>query len=332
VAASALLPRSVRSAAVMLLAAGAALAVALPSTAAHAAPSPSEIEKQINALWTQSEVAIEQYNVVHAKLTDNKAKLAKLKKQMDPLELQVALAYTRVGAMSSQLYMRGPGSTVNALLSAGSPGGLADRLTTLDQLAKTQQQAIISVRTSLAQYNTQRKPLDALVNQLAQQDADLAAKKKTITDQLAKLQKLRLQAYGASGGYGGSLKPVPCPVTYIGGAAGRAVAYACAHIGSKYHWGSAGPSTFDCSGLTMAAWSAGGRSLYHNAAVQETEMSQRVSASTARPGDLVFYGHPIHHVAIYIGAGWMVHAPHDGDWVREAKVDSLGETPSYFRP
>jgi cell wall-associated NlpC family hydrolase len=322
-----LLPRS----AFWLVAACAGLVVAFPATAAHAAPTPSQVEKQIAALWNQSELTIEQYNAVHAKLQDNKAKLARLRQQMDPLQLQVQMAYTQVGAMSAQLYMHGPGSTVNALLSAGTPAHLAEQLTTLDQMAKHQRDAIAGVRSKVAEYDTQRRPLDALVNQLAQQDADLAAKKKTITDQLAQLQKLRQQAYGSGGGSGGSLRPVLCPQVYVGGKAAKAVAYACAHIGSPYSWGASGPARFDCSGLTMASWAAAGVSLYHQSAVQKSSAT-RVSAASARPGDLVFYGSPTHHVGIYIGNGWMVHAPHDGDWVRESKVNSLGETPSYGRP
>jgi peptidoglycan DL-endopeptidase CwlO len=316
---------------VVLVAACAGLAVALPATSAMATPSPAEIEKQINDLWNQSEITIEQYNGVHAKLLDNQKKLADLKKQMDPLQLQVQLAYTQVGAMSAQLYMRGPASGMNALLTAGTPANLADQLTTLDQLAKRQKDAISSVRDRVAAFDAQRKPLDALVNQLAQQDADLAAKKKTITAQLATLQKLRQQAYGSSGGSGGVLKPVPCPQLYIGGAAGKAVAYACAHIGAPYSWGADGPSSFDCSGLTMAAWASAGVSLYHQASVQKSD-STRISASSARPGDLVFFGSPAHHVGIYIGNGWMVHAPTTGDHVREAKISNFGETPSYGRP
>jgi cell wall-associated NlpC family hydrolase len=307
------------------------LAVALPATAAYAVPNPSEVEKQITALWNQSELTIEQYNAVHAKLQDNQKKLATLKKQMDPLQLQVQMAYTQVGAMSAQLYIRGPGAGLNALLTAGSPAHFADQLSTLDQMARHQQDAIANVQSKVAEYDKQRKPLDALVNQLAQQDADLAAKRKTITDQLTQLQKLRQQAYGSSGGSGGSLKPVLCPQVYVGGQAAKAVAYACAHIGAPYNWGSAGPKSFDCSGLTMAAWAAAGVSLYHQSAVQKSDAT-RISASSARPGDLVFYGSPTHHVGIYIGNGWMVHSPHDGDYVRESKVDSLGETPSYGRP
>src|SRR5262249_34956098 len=142
VATSARLPRFVRTGVAFVASACATVLLVLPGTAAHATPSPAQIEAQINALWNQSETAIEQYNAVHSKLQANQAKLAQLKKQMDPLQLQVQLAYTQVGAMSAELYMRGPGSSANALLTAGSPANFADQLTTLDQLARVQHDAI----------------------------------------------------------------------------------------------------------------------------------------------------------------------------------------------
>ena len=284
----------------------------------------------MNTLWDQAETTIEQYNAVHAKLQQNQTKLDKLKKQISPLELQVDLSRSQVGSISAAMYMRGPGSTVNALLSAGSPGVFADQMTMLNYLAEQQNEAIASVQHKVAQYNEQRKPLDALVGQLAVQDADLAAKKKDINAQLDKLQKLRIQVYGTSA-IGGVLKPVPCPYVYVGGAAATAVAYACKQIGKPYHWGSAGPSSFDCSGLTMRAWGAAGISLPHNAADQKGTVDY-VSSSNVRTGDLVFFGSPPHHVGIYIGNGWMVHAPRTGDHVREAQVSDVGTPSGYGRP
>src|SRR5262249_9721241 len=162
--------------------------------------------------------------------------------------------------------------------------------------------------------------------------------KQQIQAQMDQLQKLRTQAYGAAGtAPGGSLKPVACPVTYVGGAAGKAIGYACAHIGAPYVWAAAGPTTFDCSGLTlaaqaavgpttfdrsgltMAAWAAAGFSLAHFTVTQK-QQTLRISAADLRPGDLVFYFGDVHHVAIYAGGGWVVHAPHPGDRVRMAKM------------
>jgi cell wall-associated NlpC family hydrolase len=48
-----------------------------------------------------------------------------------------------------------------------------------------------------------------------------------------------------------------------------------------------------------------------------------VSVSSLQPGDLVFYGSPIHHVALYVGGGQVIHAPQTGDVVRYASVDMM---------
>jgi cell wall-associated NlpC family hydrolase len=301
-----------------------------PATHAYATPNPQEVEAQIDQLWAQLEPLIEKYNGVHDELNKNLAKQAELSKQLAPLQMQVDLAMARVGAISAQLYETGPGSNAAALLSAGSPDALLDRLGLLDQLARHQQQTISVTKDQLNQYNQQKAPLDALIAQQRQQDADLAAKRQQIQGQLDQLQKLRTQAYGASGAPAGNLKPVACPVTYIGGAAGKAVAYACSKIGSPYQWGAAGQSTFDCSGLTMAAWAAAGVQLGHNTVTQRNQTIS-ISASALRTGDFVFYGSPPYHMSMYIGGGYVLHAPKAGDRVREAPIAGPGRPSGYGR-
>jgi cell wall-associated NlpC family hydrolase len=323
--------RSVRSLVVAFIAALVAVIAGLaPATHAYATPNPQEVEAQIDQLWAQLEPLVEQYNGVHDQLNKNLAKQAELTRQLEPLQMSVDLAMTRVGAISAKLYETGPGSNTAALLSAGSPEALLTGLAMLDQIARHQQQAISVTKDQLNQYNQQKAPLDALIAQQRQQDADLAAKKQQIQGQLDQLQKLRTQAYGASGAPGGSLKPVACPVTYIGGAAGKATAYACSKIGSPYQWGAAGQTMFDCSGLTMAAWAAGGVSLGHNTVTQRGQ-TMSISASALRTGDLVFYGSPAYHVAFYIGGGWVLHAPKPGDKVREAPIAGPGRPSGYGR-
>lgn len=106
------------------------------------------------------------------------------------------------------------------------------------------------------------------------------------------------------------------------GRAGVAVATALAQVGKPYVWGTAGPSTFDCSGLTMYAWAAAGVSLSHASSVQSQE-GVPVSLSDLRPGDLVFYYSPVSHVAMYIGNGQVVHAPHTGSVVQIVPLTSM---------
>jgi cell wall-associated NlpC family hydrolase len=112
--------------------------------------------------------------------------------------------------------------------------------------------------------------------------------------------------------------------TAAGGLA--AVAFARAHLGDAYVWAAAGPSTWDCSGLTMVAWQAGGVSMPHYAAAQYAQ-GLKVSRDQLRPGDLVFFGtnpndyQSIYHVGIYIGGGQMIEAPYTGSVVRISSID-----------
>ena len=101
--------------------------------------------------------------------------------------------------------------------------------------------------------------------------------------------------------------------------AAAAVAEARRQIGKPYRWGAAGPDSFDCSGLTMWAWRAGGRSLPHSSRAQFAA-TRRVPISQIQPGDLVFYGSPIHHMGIYVGGGTMVEASQTGTPVRYASI------------
>jgi peptidoglycan DL-endopeptidase CwlO len=118
----------------------------------------------------------------------------------------------------------------------------------------------------------------------------------------------------------------PLPKSPPGGSGGadRAIAFAKAQIGDPYVWGAAGPDAWDCSGLMLQAWGQAGVSLPHYSVAQYYAGSP-ISAGDLRPGDLVFWGtssspESIHHVAMYIGGGQIIHAPRTG---RPVAVDSM---------
>ena len=295
--------------------------VVVSSGTVYAAPSISDIEGQINQSWNTLEPLVEQYNLVHAQLMQNQQKVSELEKQIKPLQLQVDLTRTRVSAMSIQLFEHGNANRLNALLSAGTPTALADQLSTLDAIAGRQTSAIRDAVTLLARYNEQKRPLDALIATEAVQDADLAAKKTFITKQMDTLQNLRRQAYGSSGEAGGTYEPVACPAELTTGKGAIAAKTACAQIRKKYVWATAGPTTFDCSGLTLYGWAAAGVTLGHFTGWQWNE-TKPVTRSQLQPGDLVFYFSDHHHVSMYVGAGWVVHAPTTGDVVRMTQLSN----------
>lgn len=122
-----------------------------------------------------------------------------------------------------------------------------------------------------------------------------------------------------------SPKPAPAVRGGSGGsaAAQTAVRKALAQLGKPYVFATAGPSTYDCSGLTMVAWAAAGVSIPHQSSAQY-QLGSAVSADQLAPGDLVFFYQDLHHVGVYIGNGQMVHAPTTGDVVKVTAISVFG--------
>jgi cell wall-associated NlpC family hydrolase len=106
----------------------------------------------------------------------------------------------------------------------------------------------------------------------------------------------------------------------VSGGAAAAVAEALRQVGKPYQWAAAGPDSFDCSGLTMWAWRAAGVSLPHYTGDQYASTTH-ISLSDLQPGDLVYTG-DMGHMAMYIGNGNMVEAPHTGADVRVVPLRS----------
>ena len=123
----------------------------------------------------------------------------------------------------------------------------------------------------------------------------------------------------------------PAPAAATGDAA-AAIAFARAQVGEPYQYGASGPSSWDCSGLTMRAWQAGGKSLPHYS-VAQYQQSTPITLAELQPGDLLFWGDgsasSIYHVAIYTGNGMMIHAPRPGRSVEEVSM-YYWITPNYF--
>ncbi|MFI5837939.1 NlpC/P60 family protein [Micromonospora sp. NPDC051300] len=324
------MPRSRWSRCTTTLAAlvGAAVVLTGGATAAHAEPSVAEIEAQIDRDWNKLEPVIEQVNAVRGQLAVRRRQADALGRQIAPLQARVDAALGQVGGLAADAYKGDNLSTVNALLGSRSPSELVSGLEMLDRFAHHQQEQVHDIAELRDELAAKKKPLDEMVADLSRTEAQLAAKKKQIDAEIARLQKLRLKVYGNGGG--GPLRPAPCPSGYPGGAAGVAVKFACAQIGKIYVWGAAGPDHFDCSGLTMAAWAKAGVSLPHNAR-QQHDVTKRVSRAELRAGDLVFYYGDLHHVGMYVGDGWVVHASQSGKPITMKRVDD-GDINSYGRP
>jgi cell wall-associated NlpC family hydrolase len=265
--------------------------------------------------------AYDRFKVASAKATTYAAKAAKAEKHQEDLaadakQLAVAAgqAAANAGAVANQI----------AAQKEQLVQDLAKAEDISVDLAKKRADALqkIAAEKKAAEHRAQEEELQAKLHQ----EAVEAAKK---AKQAKKDQKKTTR--GADGSDSSGDPSLSQPVTAIptpvvdpapnqAVAVQRTIAYARAQIGKPYRWAAAGPSSFDCSGLTMQAWARGGKSLPHYSVAQYAQ-STPISMLDAKPGDLLFWssnGTPggIHHVALYIGGGQFIEAPHTGADVR----------------
>jgi len=121
---------------------------------------------------------------------------------------------------------------------------------------------------------------------------------------------------GAAADSGSSSVRAPLAAVGASAYASAALQAAYSQLGVPYVYGGASPGEgFDCSGLMMWAYAQAGISLPHPADYQRDDI-QPISESQLQPGDLVFYGEPPSHVAMYAGGGQIINAPYTGEVVR----------------
>ncbi len=304
----------------------AAVGILAPASVAHASPSVSDIQAQIDKASSDLEKVVEQYNKVTEQLKATQAQQATLQAQLAPLQARLDAAYGAVNDLAVAAYKGSRLGTASALLSAGSPQTLVDQLDSLDQIGRTRTAEIHGYLQDKAAYDKQQQAITENLTAQQTQQAYLAAQKTKIQGDLNNLYAMRTKAYGTPTETS-SKSTVSAP--YVAGKAGIAVKFAYGALGTPYVWAGESSSGYDCSGLTKAAWGAAGVSLPHNAAEQWDAVSH-ISRSQLQPGDLVFYL-SLGHVAIYVGNGQVIHAPQAGEVVKLASVDMM--TPyGYGRP
>lgn len=318
------------------LAISAAIAVAagLIPTVAHAAPTLTQIQAQVRQLQEDAASAAEGAQGA-------KVQLATLTKTLNGIKQEAAAQGQTVAALKKSLntiaieqYKAGGLSQGLELLFSANPELYLSSAGSLESITRAKSAQLRKFEAAQQRLNATTLTVNdkvALVKaaqkRFAQKSALAKAKLASAEKILAKLKKkdrARLAALAAAqeDADQASSKAFASSTGKISGRAGVAVKYALAQIGDRYVFGASGTTKWDCSGLTMRAYQAAGVSLPHYSAAQ-SRYGKKVSYSSARPGDLLFYGSPISHVAIYLGGGKMVHAPRPGSRV---KVESNAAT------
>ncbi|MEU0407065.1 NlpC/P60 family protein [Streptomyces griseorubiginosus] len=328
-------------------------------------PSLEEVEKKVDDLYRQAESATDSYNSAKEKTTKQRKQVDTLLDDVAQRTEKLNEAREELGSFAAAQYRTGAAAPDTAtFLLADTPqdyfdqtqlmgrltsrqkGAVDDYVTEQSATMKKRQEASQSLQSltetqsdlKTAKATVQKKLADAreLLSELtAQEKARLAAIEKEkqeaaarkaaeLARQQAAAEKAAQQESAPSSGSSTAGSSTVADSSYATKAA-KALAFARAQIGKPYVWGATGPGSYDCSGLTQAAWKAAGVDL-PRVTYDQVDAGTTVSLADAQPGDLVFFYDDISHVGLYIGNGMMIHAPKPGAYVREESIYYDGES------
>lgn len=323
-------------------------AVTVVPSLAHADPVASAqtraavLTRQVARLNDQAEAASQRYDAIESRLGAAVTSSLSADRRSEDAAASVARAQQQIDARVQALYA-----------SAGSFGLLSSMLTGSDTQAAMERQQVSATVLSASAVAVSRDQMvatssaeQAANQQLSAQQVTrlqraaarqseqvnqllttarraLAQADGTVRRLVAQQQQAALAAQSASftaavQADGGRLNPSTQAPNAI---AAAAIAAARSRLGVPYVWGATGPGSFDCSGLTQWSYAHAGVALPRTAA-EQWYSGPHPSMSQLQPGDLLFWAFDpndpatIHHVAIYIGNGQMIAAPHTGENVQ----------------
>jgi cell wall-associated NlpC family hydrolase len=316
-------------------------AVSLVSTSElKAAPNRQELEEaeeRLHELEKDFELVVERYNATREELLEIQAKMAAARLVVEDIQKRMDARQGDAIALAQELYMSG-GATValESILAAETMSEVDTAVQYLRASEEAQAQVFETLAVDraelnrhLAQLEEDRTSAAAAEERLSSLRVEIEAKVESQEEEIAELneaieaaarrraeaarQAAEAQAESAvpTAPLSVPARPAPAP----NASAQTAVDAALSQVGKPYRWAAAGPDAYDCSGLTMWAWAQAGVALPHNSGMQQASITP-VSQSDLQPGDLIFFGSPVHHVAMYIGNGQMVEAPYTGQFVR----------------
>ncbi|MFI7129119.1 C40 family peptidase [Nonomuraea sp. NPDC050153] len=298
----------------------AALLFAIPVGSASADPKPTlkDLADQATKLHTDIETLSEQYNGQREKLKTAKKAAEAAEKTLTSSESDLAAKRAKAAMLAQNAYITGGLKTL-AFTTSDDPEGFLNRAATSYAMQAEQGEEINALTRAMDTATRARESAKARIAEVQQLVTDIDSKRDRITKLVAKVESsLFTRALGEAGRPGTRAVRVNLPIPGSGKAA-EAARWALTQQLKPYVWGAEGPSSYDCSGLVMAAFQRVGISLPHYTGDQWTA-GRHISREELRPGDLVFFYSDLHHVGIYIGGGMMVHAPQTGDVVRIASI------------
>jgi cell wall-associated NlpC family hydrolase len=318
-----------RKSLVTLIAAAAITATVgmVPSGSAQAKPTIADVQHRVDRLYHAAEQASEHYNQIHVQLQQMRGAVHALRQDQARQQHRTEHARRVVANSIVRQYEGDSLSAVGQAVVSSDPTAFVSKLTTMSAFNSMQASQYSSYLTQAKALSIRQDATSAQLAKVASLEQQAAQDKATIARELSAAKGLldkmktaeRNRLLEASRG---STVRVSTSAVPASGRAATAVAFAMAQVGKPYVYGAAGPSAYDCSGLTMAAWGAAGVGLPHSSSAQYG-YGTHISPSQLQPGDLVFYYSPISHVGMYIGNGMIVNAENPSAGIRVAPLYSM---------
>ncbi|MFJ6391738.1 NlpC/P60 family protein [Streptomyces sp. NPDC091972] len=327
-------------------------------------PSLEEVEKKVDDLYRQAESATDNYNAAKEKTARQRKQVDTLLDDVARRTQKLNEAREELGAFAAAQYRTGAAAPDTAtFLLADTPQDYFDQTQLMGRLTSRQKGAVDDYVTEQSDTMKKRQEASQSLQALTETQSDLRTAKATVQKKLAdarellseltaqekarfaaieqrrqqeaarKAAELAQQQAAAQKAAQETAQETAAPQDTASTApdssyatkAAKALAFARAQIGKPYVWGATGPDSYDCSGLTQAAWKAAGVDL-PRVTYDQVNAGTTVSLADAQPGDLVFFYDDISHVGLYIGNGMMIHAPKPGAYVREESIYYDGES------
>jgi len=309
------LKRSATAVSAGLLAGGLIITVG-PTAGAAPKPTLSEVQAKLQKLTNQEQVLDQRYDQMKQDLSQANQRLKLVNQETARYQARFEAMRKQVARIAAQAYENGQLTSVAALLTSDDPQSVLDQGSILMELSSANSAQMTEFIKAAQQLESAQQAAKnakaAIITLQARLNGQRTVLVKTIDQQkklLAQLTPVQQAPIGPGGGSGGGTPP-PVYKGPTSTQAEKVVAFVYAQIGKPYVFGASGPDSYDCSGLTSAAWASVGISIPRTSEEQWAGLPH-VPTSDMQPGDiLVFNG--AGHVGIYVGGGMMIDAPHTG--------------------
>jgi peptidoglycan DL-endopeptidase CwlO len=307
-----------------------------------------EAKAQVDRLQMEAAALDQDYVDIQTQIAAKRQRLASTQADLTEQQAKVARMRLQVSRVALAQFQNRNLDTTAQLFFTSDTTDFLNQISTVEKVSQNQNSVLQDFQAAQAELDSLRRTAQTDLAQLDKQEAQLTslrqesdakvAEAQAVLDRLTEEQRQRIEAEerrlaaaaraAAEAAIGSAPTEGEDPSSTGGGTitgssrGAKALAWAKTQVGKPYRFAAAGPSTYDCSGLTLKAWAKAGVSLPHSSR-QQAKLGKPVSQAELQPGDLVFFYSGPSHVGMYAGNGMLLHAPRPGKSVEYIKMSAM---------